>query len=374
MDTGGDLAFLNGVFKVLAAEGWIDRDVRRARHRRLRRGARPRGGAGLGDAGAGERHHRARRWRASRSMLRDARNGDLRLVDGPHPARARRGHHPGPGQRRPRPRLGRAARRSASCRSAGTRACRAGPRSAARPALEEPQQRALRGGVGLPLPDLHGPHRVGDGGRRLPRRASTSSGWWAATSWRRCPIPRAAARALGRVGTRIHQDIVLSSMMLLPPRGHGRPLPGHHALRVAGRRHRDLDRAAHHLLARGARAAGSARRKPEWEVFGEVAARVRPELRGAGALRLLAADPRRDRAARCRSTPASSGCAAQGDQFQWGGPRLFADGRFAHARTARRTSRAVTPPAPQRARRARSTSPPGAASSSTRWCSTTWIP
>ena len=26
VDTGGDLAFLNGVFKVLVAEGWIDRD------------------------------------------------------------------------------------------------------------------------------------------------------------------------------------------------------------------------------------------------------------------------------------------------------------------------------------------------------------
>ena len=72
--------------------------------------------------------------------------------------------------------------------------------------------------------------------------------------------------------------------------------------------------------------------KPEWEVFGEVAARVRPDRADSGPLRVRRSRSATRSRARCRSTRASSGSARQGDQFQWGGPRLFADGVFTHPR------------------------------------------
>jgi predicted molibdopterin-dependent oxidoreductase YjgC len=70
---------------------------------------------------------------------------------------------------------------------------------------------------------------------------------------------------------------------------------------------------------------GSAR--PEWEVFGEVAARVRPEM--AGRLRFRSSQEIRDEIS--RAVPLYAGIerlSRQGDQFQWGGPRLFEDGVF----------------------------------------------
>jgi predicted molibdopterin-dependent oxidoreductase YjgC len=67
---------------------------------------------------------------------------------------------------------------------------------------------------------------------------------------------------------------------------------------------------------------------PEWEVFGEVAARVRPEL--AHALRFASSQQIRDEIG--KTVPLYAGIetlARQGDQVQWGGPCLYADGRFA---------------------------------------------
>jgi predicted molibdopterin-dependent oxidoreductase YjgC len=74
------------------------------------------------------------------------------------------------------------------------------------------------------------------------------------------------------------------------------------------------------------RRVGSA--KAEWEVFGEVAARVRPEL--AASVRFATSQAIRDEIS--RAVPLYAGIeklGRQGDQFQWGGPRLFSDGRFA---------------------------------------------
>src|SRR4029079_13326242 len=68
--------------------------------------------------------------------------------------------------------------------------------------------------------------------------------------------------------------------------------------------------------------------KPEWEVFGEVAARVRPDR--AKAARFTSSQQLRDEIG--RSIPLYSGIerlSRKGDQFQWGGPRLFVDGVFA---------------------------------------------
>jgi predicted molibdopterin-dependent oxidoreductase YjgC len=67
--------------------------------------------------------------------------------------------------------------------------------------------------------------------------------------------------------------------------------------------------------------------KPEWEVFGEVAARVRPDR--AAAVRFRSSQEIRDEIA--RAVPLYAGIerlSGKGDQVQWGGERLFVDGRF----------------------------------------------
>jgi predicted molibdopterin-dependent oxidoreductase YjgC len=74
---------------------------------------------------------------------------------------------------------------------------------------------------------------------------------------------------------------------------------------------------------------GSAR--AEWEVFGEVAARVRPDL--APTVRFASSQKIRDEIG--RAVPLYAGIErlrAQGDQFQWGGPLLFEGGAFATPR------------------------------------------
>jgi anaerobic selenocysteine-containing dehydrogenase len=68
--------------------------------------------------------------------------------------------------------------------------------------------------------------------------------------------------------------------------------------------------------------------KPEWEVFGEVAARVRPEL--ADKIRFTSSQQIRDEIGKAIPLYAGiEGLSREGDNFQWGGPRLFADGKFA---------------------------------------------
>ena len=73
---------------------------------------------------------------------------------------------------------------------------------------------------------------------------------------------------------------------------------------------------------------GSAR--PEWEVFGEVAARARPEA--AEKIRFRSTPEIREEIA--RAIPLYAGIetlAKRGDSVQWGGETLYADGRFATA-------------------------------------------
>jgi predicted molibdopterin-dependent oxidoreductase YjgC len=68
--------------------------------------------------------------------------------------------------------------------------------------------------------------------------------------------------------------------------------------------------------------------KPEWEVFGEVAARVRPDL--AHAVRFTSTQQIRDEIG--RAIPLYAGIerlSKGGDNFQWGGSTLFVNGKFA---------------------------------------------
>lgn len=155
------------------------------------------------------------------------------------------------------------------------------------------------------------------------------------------PGPRAAAEAVSRVRARIHQDIVLSSMMLLPP---GRtvvlfPATTRYESPGGGTETTTERRIVFSPEVRGRRI-GSA--KPEWEVFGEVAARVRPER--AGAVRFGSSRAIREEIA--RAVPLYAGIDAldaRGDQVQWGGRLLYADGRFATA-DGRAHFSVLTPP------------------------------
>ena len=230
-------------------------------------------------------------------MLRDAQNADLRLVDGADAARARRrdhrgAHERGPGARLGRPREGRPDADPRPLRRAGRR--RGGLRARR---STTPQQRALRAGVGLSrCPTFQGltaaemvdaayrggARRLLDRGRQLPRDAARSR-------------PRSPRRSAA-CATRIHQDIVLTSMMLLraartrcccsrPPRATSRP--------AAAPRPPPSGASSSRPRCAGRRI-GSA--KPEWEVFGEVAARVRPEL--ARRVRFASSQAIRDEIAR----------------------------------------------------------------------------
>lgn len=133
--------------------------------------------------------------------------------------------------------------------------------------------------------------------------------------------------ALRRPRLRIHQDIVISTAMLAESDGDVLLLPA--ATRYespGGGTETSTERRIIFSPEVPGRRIGSAR--PEWWVFREVMMRVDPSrhdlvgLRDAAAIRHEIA----------RTTPLYAGIetfAARGDQVQWGGRTLYADGRFA---------------------------------------------
>src|SRR5471030_991286 len=134
-------------------------------------------------------------------------------------------------------------------------------------------------------------------------------------------------RALQRPRLRIHQDIVLSSSMLVD--GHGDvlilPATTRYESEGGGTETSTERRIIFSPEIRGRRI-GSA--KPEWWVFGEAMARAFPNRRNY--IRFDSADAIRREIA--RAVPLYAGIEtlhAKGDQVQWGGRTLYADGRFA---------------------------------------------
>jgi anaerobic selenocysteine-containing dehydrogenase len=300
VDTGGDLAFLCGVLKALIAGGGVDATSSRA-PRRASRPRRRRSRNDLGAARARKRTARAEMERFAR-LLAGARNGifvwSMGLTQHAHGVATiealvnvglARGW------------VGREKVGLMPIR--GHSGVQGGAEVGCAPGLEEPQSTRFAEVWGFPCPSFKGltAAEMVD----AAYRGGLDVFWIVGGNFvETLPDPAAATAALRRVGTRIHQDIVLTSMMLLPAEDIGHPVPGHDALRVARRRHGDLDRAPHHLLARGAGTAiGSA--KAEWEVFGEVASRVRPDR--AAAVRFRSSQEIRDEIARrFLSMPASS--------------------------------------------------------------------
>ena len=132
--------------------------------------------------------------------------------------------------------------------------------------------------------------------------------------------------ALRRPRFRVHQDIVISSSMLveggdvlLLPAATRYESPG-------GGTETSTERRIIYSPEIPGRRIGSA--KPEWWVFREVMARTRPERRHLVALE-DAASIRQEIA---RAVPLYKGIEKlreKGDQVQWGGPTLYANGRFA---------------------------------------------
>ena len=91
------------------------------------------------------------------------------------------------------------------------------------------------------------------------------------------PDPPAASQALKNVSTRIHQDLLLSSMMLLGPKDTVMLLPATTRYESpGGGTETSTERRIIFSPEIPGRRISSA--KPEWEVFAEVAAHVVPEL------------------------------------------------------------------------------------------------
>ena len=134
-------------------------------------------------------------------------------------------------------------------------------------------------------------------------------------------------RALARPLLRIHHDIVLSSSMLADSDGDVLLLPATTRYESeGGGTETSTERRIIFSPEIPGRRIGSAR--PEWWVFGEVMARVHPKR--ANYIRFDSAAAIRSEIA--RAIPLYKGIetlGAKGDQVQWGGPALYADGRFA---------------------------------------------
>jgi molybdopterin-dependent oxidoreductase alpha subunit len=133
--------------------------------------------------------------------------------------------------------------------------------------------------------------------------------------------------ALHRPRLRVHQDIVLSSSMLVEGEGDVLLLPA--ATRYespGGGTETSTERRIIFSPEIPGRRIGSAR--PEWWVFREVMSRTRPELRDRIGLEDAAAI-RQEIALAIPLYKGIEALAVKGDQVQWGGRTLYADGRFA---------------------------------------------
>jgi molybdopterin-dependent oxidoreductase alpha subunit len=141
------------------------------------------------------------------------------------------------------------------------------------------------------------------------------------------PDAERSRRALQRPRLRIHQDIVLSSSMFVDGDGDVLILPA--ATRYespGGGTETSTERRIIFSPEIPGRRIGSAR--PEWQVFGDAMARAFPER--AAQVRFESAQAIRDEIG--RAVPLYAGIETlrvKGDQFQWGGRTLYADGRFA---------------------------------------------
>jgi len=324
VDTGGDLAFLNGTLKALLEEDGLDHGFIASRT------------AGLGPARAAiekqdwemlERESGVTRdaMRRFAALLGSARNGILVWSMG----LTQHAHGVETIQALVNVGLARGwvgREKVGLMPIRGHSGVQGGAEVGCAPALDDDQRLRFERAWGFTLPTAAGltaPEMIAAAGR-----GALDVFWMAGGNFlETMPDPPAAARALGSVGTRIHHDIVASSMMLLAPKDVVLLLPATTRYESpGGGTETSTERRIIFSPEVPGRRIGSAR--CEWEVFGEVAARVRPEL--ASTARFASSQQIRDEIG--RTIPLYAGIeklSRRGDQIQWGGARLFEDGVFA---------------------------------------------
>ena len=348
------------------------RRLRRRPHRGLRRGARPRWRTRTLDdllrrAGVERRGGRRLRRRAGAGPAVPIHVWSMGITQHRDVGRQRAGHRqPGarPGRRSGRDGVGLMPIRGHSGVQGGAEMgayATALPGGRARSTPSTPPRSARL--WGFPVPDRPGARRRPRWSRPPGAASSTCCGCRAATSSTCCPTRPTVEAALGRVPLRVHQDVVLTSQMLVDG-DDVVLLPGRHPLRAGGRRHRDHHRAAHRVQPRDPRRVGEAR--SEWRLFADVVSRVRPDLprRRSRGRATATCGPRSPRSCRCYA--GIEDLADTGDAVQWGGRHLCAGGAFPTPVGPRPVQR-PDPAGRRRPRRAPSCCRPGGASSSTRW-------
>ena len=364
VDTGGDLAFLNGVLKVLLAEDWLDHAFVRERTVGL---PEARAAVEAQDWDALERASGTSRAEMSRfaRMLASARNGILVWSMG----LTQHAHGVPTIQALINVGLARGwvgREKTGLMPIRGHSGVQGGAEVGCAPSLDEAQRARFEAEWGFPLPAF--PGLTASEMMDAAYRGALDAFWIVGGNFlETLPDPAAAWRALAALPTRIHQDIVLTSMMMVPPQDTAVLFPATTRYESPGGGTRDLHRAPHHLLARRSPDAASARRSRSgrcsgrWRrACGRIATRASPRRNGSAT---------RSRAP-SRSTPASRRWAARATRCN-GAARASSrtslrdagrQGAFLRGRACRSGTRPRAP----------STSRPAAASSSTRWCSTRW--
>ena len=141
------------------------------------------------------------------------------------------------------------------------------------------------------------------------------------------PEPQRVEKALAKIPLRIHTDLVLTSQMLVEPADVVYVLPARTRYeQTGGGTETSTERRV--IFSPELPREGIGEARSEWELLQDFARAVRPEA----FTKVDFADGAAIRADIERAVPAYRGIATlarQGDQFQWGGPHLCADRRFA---------------------------------------------
>src|SRR5512143_3661463 len=238
-------------------------------------------------------------------------------------ARPRSRDHPGPDQRRAG--LG-------TAREAGRRTD-TDPRSLRRPGRRRGRLRSRSGrGDARPLGRGLGVRAASVGGDAIEQVDAAARGdvdvfWLVGGNFlETLPNEARSREALERPSLRIHQDIVVSSAILVDPSDTVllRPVATRYEMPGGVTETSTERRIIFSPEVPGRRIAGA---RPDWEVLCETAARARPD--SASQIRFASTAGIREEIA--RAIPLYRGIeslARQGDWIQWGGARLYADGRF----------------------------------------------
>ena len=322
--TGGDLAFLLGVFRILCAEGWVDREFIAASTE------------GFAEAEAAvERLDPARLERDSGTtlaemrrfaeMLAAARNAvfvwSMGLTQHRHGTETIEAlldvglarHYVG-------------REKNGLMPIRGHSGVQGGAEVGCVPSPGEAAERLMETAWGFPFPDAPGLSAAEQ--VEAAHRGEIDVFWIVGGNFLgTLPQPARTREALEAVGTRIHHDIVLSPQMLVEPRELAILLPATTRYESPGG---GTETSTERRIIFSPEIPGPriGRARPEWEVFADVARRVHPDR--AGRLGIESSPQLREEISRV--VPLYAGIerlSRKGDFVQWGGPRLFEDGVFA---------------------------------------------